>query len=358
MSFKSTLVAHCAAIAAALGPMSLAMAQDQGQVVVASWGGTYQDALRQAIIKPFEKATGIKVIEATGPSMPKMRTMVNTGMPEWDVVDMEPADFHQMAAEGMLQKLDYTAMDRSVFANFEKDAVLPNGVGNFVYATVITFNTKQYTQGNGPKSWADVWDVRRFPGPRIFDAGNRIPAPEEAVLADGVTADKLYPLDLKRAYASFSRIKPSVVKWATASAMQPEALISGEAVIGSASLGRIQAAKEQGAPVDYVWNQAVTGFDYWAVLKGSRNVKNAQKFIEFASRPESQAAFVKLQVLGPLNKKALDLIPEARVKLLPTYPENMAKTIPVNASWWINKDASGKSHLESNNALWNEWMLQ
>lgn len=67
---------------------------------------------------------------------------------------------------------------------------------------------------------------------------------------------------------------------------------------------------------------------------------------------------MKLQVLGPLNRKAFNLIPESRAKLLPTYPENFAKAIALNPAWWAKKDASGKSNLEINNALWNAWVLQ
>lgn len=358
MHLTRTLIGLSALVAAGLSAPSPSAAQDKGQVVVASYGGSYQDALREAIFKPFEKATGIKVIEATGPTLAKMHAMISTGNPEWDVVDLLRGDYLQLSAEGMLQPLDYSAMDQAVFASFPKGTVEPLGVGTFMYGKVIAFNTKKYTQANGPKSWADVWDVKKFPGPRILDAGNaNVPPVEAALLADGVAPDKLYPLDFKRAYAALSRIKPNVVKWTTSAAMQTEALVSGEAVIGPATLGRIQQAKEQGAPVDYVWNQALVDFGYWGILKGAKNVKNAQKLIEFASRAESQAAFVTLQVLGPLNKKAFDLIPESRAKLLPTYPENLAKVIEVNQAWWAQKDPSGKSNLEINNALWNAWAL-
>ncbi|WP_347341794.1 ABC transporter substrate-binding protein [Bradyrhizobium uaiense] len=298
-------------------------------------------------------------MEAVGPALPKMRAMVDSRSPEWDVVDAAPGDFLVLSSDGMLQQLDYSAMDRSVFADFPQDAVQPFGVGMAVYAVVIAFNAKKYTQANGPKSWADVWDVNKFPGPRILSAPSAsVPPIEAALLADGVPPERLYPLDFKRAYAALSRIKPSVVKWATTAAMSPEAYISGEAVIGSGPHGRIQLAKEQGAPVDYAWDQALTGYTYWAILKGAKNVNNAQKFIEFASRPESQAALAKLFIIGPLNKKAFDLIPADRAKLLPTYPENRAKTISIDPAWWSKKDASGRSNVEINNALWNSWSLQ
>lgn len=358
MELKRALFAVCATITSALLSVAPSLAES-GQVVVATGGGSYLDALRESTFKPFEKATGIKVIETVGPTLPKIRAMVDAGNPEWDVVELAPADYQVLVSHGMLQQIDYTAMDQTVFADFPKETIESFGVGTVVFAKVIAFNTKKYTQANAPKSWADVWDTKKFPGPRILDAGNGvIPPIEFALLADGVSPEHLYPLDFKRAYASLSRIKPSVVKWATTSAMEPEALISGEAVIGAAPNARIQLAKEQGAPVDYVWNEALTGYSSYGILKGSKNVKNALKYIEFASRPEIQAALATRFLAGPLNKKAVELIPVDRAKLLPSYPENKAKTVASNPAWWAEKDTSGKSNVEINDLLWNTWITQ
>ncbi|MGL3104564.1 extracellular solute-binding protein [Bradyrhizobium sp. BR 1432] len=250
-------------------------------------------------------------------------------------------------------------MDQSVFTGFPKGAVQATGVGTVLYAKVIAFNTKKYTREIGPRSWADVWDVAKFPGPRIIDAGNYvIPPIEYVLLAYGVAPENLYPLDFERAYAAFSRIKPNVFKWATSAALETEALVSGEGVIGPAQQGRIEQAKQQGAPVDYVWNQALIEHSYCGILRGAKNVENAQKFIEFASRADSQAAYAKLFVIGPLNKKAFDLIPLDRAKVLPTYLENVAKAIWRNAAWWAKKDASGRTNQAINSALWNAWSLQ
>ena len=334
-------------------------ASDQGQVCVSTAGGAWQDAMRQAIFKPFEKATGIKVVEAVQQPLSKVRAMVATGNPECDVLELVAPDFLQLSKEGLLAKIDYDSIDKKIIADFPGSAVTPYGVGTFVYATVIAFNTHHYTRANGPKSWVDVWDVKKFPGPRIVHAGNFVVAPiEAALLADGVQPNNLYPVDFKRAYSSLTRIKSNVVKWSTTGAMAPEALISGEAFIGTAALGRIQQAKEQGAPVDFVWDQALFINGYWGIVKGAKNYKNALKFIEFASQPKSQADFVKLQIAGPLNKHAFDFVSQDRAKLLPTYPANMAQAINSNSWWWAETDASGKSNLDKNNAMWSAWILQ
>jgi hypothetical protein len=48
------------------------------------------------------------------------------------------------------------------------------------------------------ESWADVWNVEGFPGRRV-SRKHPIDSMEQALLADGVAPDKLYPLDADRA---------------------------------------------------------------------------------------------------------------------------------------------------------------
>ncbi|RVD48303.1 ABC transporter substrate-binding protein, partial [Mesorhizobium sp. M2D.F.Ca.ET.140.01.1.1] len=59
------------------------------------------------------------------------------------------------------------------------------------------------------------WDVSKYPGVRTLSSGVYGEAGpwEEALLADGVPADALYPLDIDRAFASLDKIKPHIRKW-------------------------------------------------------------------------------------------------------------------------------------------------
>ena len=49
-----------------------------GVVRVCSYGGAFQDAQRKAYFEPFERLSGIKVIEAQGPDPAKIKAMVDT----------------------------------------------------------------------------------------------------------------------------------------------------------------------------------------------------------------------------------------------------------------------------------------
>ena len=62
--------------------------------MVCSWGGSFMDAQREAMFRPFEKATGVKVVEATSPRVrqdPDHGSELAT--PEWDVVLVVPSEY-------------------------------------------------------------------------------------------------------------------------------------------------------------------------------------------------------------------------------------------------------------------------
>src|SRR4051812_19573098 len=64
-----------------------AHAQNRGQVVVCSWGGAYQKALREAFFDPFEKESGIKVIDTSAPVVAQVKAQVQSKNTEWDVIE-------------------------------------------------------------------------------------------------------------------------------------------------------------------------------------------------------------------------------------------------------------------------------
>ena len=225
-------------------------------------------------------------------------------------------------------------------------------MGSHYWSAVIVYNTKVFAK-NPPKSWKDVWDVKNFPGPRMLKGcGSGInPHLEAALFADGVTADKIYPIDIERAFKSYDRIKAHVVKWWTSGAVPPQMLVDNEAVVGDSFNTRVEVIKKAGAPVAIEWNQGVYSLDYWFIPRGSKKMKNALKFIEFTLRPDRQAEFVTMVPVGASNPETYKLIPPERARDLPSYPENIKRMVRWDFNWWAeNRDKVIEK--------WNTWMLQ
>ena len=355
---RSVLGGMTGSVAAAAVIRSSA-AQGKGQVVFAGYGGRLQDIWRETQFIPFEKATGIKVVDTTGISLAKVRAMVKTGNVEWDVFTSVPSEALVLAQEGMLEEIDYSRFSKDVIDGSPADTRFKHGIGSFWTSQCIAFNTRTYAPGGRPrpKNWRDVWDVANFPGKRMFPAGDYVVNPiEPALLADGVPRDKLYPLDLTRAYASLTKIRPHVVRWVRSSGAIPQAIVDGEADIGFMNGARAAELKDQGAPIDHIWDEGMINNAYMNIPKGAKNYDNALRFLDFIfSGPILAASTRGTITAGPVNNNALNFLSQAEKEKLNSYPPTFAKQVRLQQAWWAEVDGSGVSNLDRNAKMWNAW---
>lgn len=316
-----------------------------GNLVVASLGGSYQDAQSKAFMQPFAQQTGVKVTETAAEGVAKLKAMVESGNVEWDVVDLGPQEVQLATQENLLEPIDWTVIPKDEFID---GSITDTGVGTIYSTGVLTWNTKAIKEA--PKDFADFWNLQKFPGKRALAAYGPDYNLESALLADGVPIDKLYPLDVARAFKKLDEIKAHTIFFDTnEQAMQ--LLTSGEAVMGTAPNGRVYNAIKAGQPINYTWNQGGLFLDYWAVPKGAKNKGNAMKFIAFASDAKNQAEMAKLIPYGGTNKNATVGLDEATLKNLPTAPGVFEQQYVPDAKWWAE-------NIKAVTERWQAWLLQ
>jgi putative spermidine/putrescine transport system substrate-binding protein len=124
-----------------------AIVHAQKTLVVCGWGGTTTSAQREVYIRPFEKDTGIKVIEATPTNYPKLKAMVDSGNVEWDVVDTADRMIFSGIRENLFEKLDLRAID---VKKIDPRYVIDVGVGHKAWSTLLSYSTRKYASGNNP----------------------------------------------------------------------------------------------------------------------------------------------------------------------------------------------------------------
>jgi putative spermidine/putrescine transport system substrate-binding protein len=307
-------------------------AQADKHIIVTDPGGPYGPAYRKAFYDPFEKATGIRVISAARESQPvaQFSAMVQTRNFIWDVTTLTlSADVLQLEQRGFLEPI---GMNGAQMPGMLAEAVRPDWLGVNVYGTVLAYRKDRYGP-NGPQSMRDMWDVQRFPGRRSLRR-SPVDSLEQALMADGVPRDKLYPLDVDRAFRSLDRIKPHVAVWWSTGAQASQLLQSGEADQIITWSSRAQAAIESGAPVAIVWNDGTYAIEGWGIPKGTPRAEYAKAFVRFCADPARQAVLANTVATGPTNSKAFDFIQPARAALLPTAPDNIRQEINQNAAWW------------------------
>jgi putative spermidine/putrescine transport system substrate-binding protein len=312
----------------------------QGRTLTAAaWGGDYQDAQEKAFFDPFAQATGA-TIQIKRADLGDLKSQVEAENVAWDVVTTPMEDVLDLAHGQYLEPIDYKVVDRT--ALFDEIA-LQYGVGVAYYSTVMTYPAGS---SNAPQDWTDFWDVPALgpdekPEPIAARSLRRSPIGtlEFALLADGVTTDALYPLDVEREFASLDRIRASVIVW-WQEGKEPVQLVSADqAGMASAWNTRIWEL-DLAESVRVQWFGGMLSADSWVVPKGAPNADIAMDFVNFATRAVPSANFGRLVPFGPVNKDALSLLRPDRAAVLPSAPANKAVQFVQNWNYWAdNRDA-------------------
>lgn len=313
-------------------------------LTITTAGGDYGTAMKQAMWAPAAAQLGFTVTEETqSDSFAALKMQVTAGAVTTDVIHLGSPEGAQAATQGLLEPLDYAIIDQKALpAGAESNYCYPFSS----YGTVMAWNTKTFG-AKAPKTWAEFWDVKAFPGTRALRA-NAQDLIEIALLSQGVAPADVYtvlgtPEGLKRAIARLEELKPHVAVWWTSGAQSAQLLKDGEADLVVTWNGRAQSVKADGGAVDYSFKGSVIGTDCLAVPKGSAHKDAAMKLIAAMTKPELEAKLTDSIAYGPVNQKAYEggLIPADRLKLLATAPGNVETSVFSKADWWVkNGDAA------------------
>ena len=329
MKTKTILTLSAAIIATS------ALAEDKS-VTIASWGGSYQEAQSKALFEPAAKNTGIEVKQETYGGMSDVRLQVSSGQVTLDIVASGSGSAARAAAEGLLEPLDYDIINVSTFY---PTLYSEHCVGGDVFSTVYAWNTDTYGE-DGPQSWADFWDIEKFPGKRAY-RGKVSGALEPALLADGVAPEEVYEVlgseeGIERALDKIRELRPHIDVFWTSGAQHAQLMKDGEVDMTTGWNGRFDNAAKDGANVKYSFNQALLDYDCFAIPKGAPNKDTAMAFLAEISKAEYQDDLPKYITYGPTNKVAYEtgVIDAATAAELPSSPENAALQLPVSLAWY------------------------
>jgi putative spermidine/putrescine transport system substrate-binding protein len=270
----------------------------------------------------------------------RIRLMVQSGKVTWDVMDRNLHTALELGPEGMLEKIDYSIVDRG---KVRPEHAVDWGVGNYLYAQVLTYNTKKWG-GRLPASWKDVWDFKAFPGKRAF---RREPdgTLEAGLLADGVPRDKLYPIDMPHALDMQKRMKEHAIYYDTIATGQ-NAFRDGEVQLGLLLNTRAWPLKNDTKGVcDYTWNEGIVWGACWMVPKGATGGKAIWEFIASTQDPAGQAELLKTNGYGPVNPAASALLTDDLKAINPGDPANYAKMIPGGIEWYSKNATQARQQL-------------
>lgn len=321
---------------------------ENGEVVISHWGGTTSEAYRQCYFNDFEKDTGIKVVEVLATNnKSQLQAMVDTNSVDVDIMQgslLEINYFRDREAETgvkYIADLDFDILPAEFVSGLARK--FNNAVDAFGYASVLAYSTDAFPGEDHPSSWADFWDVEKYPGKRTMVSGvsGDYPPLEYALLADGVSIDELYDV-LKteegeaRAWNKLEEIKPEILKWWMSGADATQMLIDGEVTVAEGFSGRFLTIADQGAHVAIEYNQGGVNFDVFFIPEGSPNYENANKLLSYMIDPERQAKFATLTNYAPSNQDAMQYLDPEFAANMVTAPENLNKMFEVDNQYWAD----------------------
>ncbi len=312
---------------------------------VNTWGGGYTEVERKAFFEPFTKETGIEIRTVAPVSFSKLKAQVQSNNYEWDVSSITISEVRQALLENLLEPVDYTVLDKNKLAPgvIYKDVC----VASTSLGTGLVYRKDKFPNG-GPQTWADYWDAKKFPQIRGgFDQPYSMLA--FALLADGVPKDKIYPMDLDRAFKKMSEIKPHIKVWWTQGTQSQTLIESGEVDMVPMWNGRAQELIDRGVPLEIMWPGTQVSFTQRFVPKGTPRAKLAWKYIEFTSLAKPMADFARGMNYGPSNPEAFKYLSPTEAAKMPSSEEHLKVGFIQDDEWLAPNLAKMRER-------WTQWI--
>ena len=293
-------------------------AKPQRQVNLAIWG----NYLAPEEQKLFTEKTGIQLNVTNYSSNEELLAKLQAGASGYDVV--VPSDYmiEIMTKMGILEKLDRAQLSNfsEINPDFLGQTYDPKNEVSVPYAWSVTGIAIQRDLFKGTiKTWKDFFENKELSGKisLLDDAREVLGA---ALKSKGLSYNTTNPADLKKAKDVLLDVRKRVKMFRSD---MVESLVNKEVAAGQAySTDANQAWKKTGGKVDFIVPEegSTFGMDNLAIIKGSKNVKEAHELINFMLQPQMDALFVQNIMAGPVLTRTADFLPAEIKKNTTLFP--------------------------------------
>ena len=324
---RRALLAGLAALGAAP-----ALGQAPRSLVMVNWGGIANDGFGRFYGDPFTAANpGVRVTQdSTGPSAGRIRSMVESRRVTWDLCDSSASSSFLLGGMNLLEKTDYSIVDRSKVIG--PGFALEYGAAPYSFSSVLAYDSSKFP--TPPTSWADFWDLRRFPGQRLMRR-DALASLDAATMSMGRAPAEVYPIDTRAALRRVSEIRRNTVYWSSGSESE-QFMRTGEAVMGQIWHTRASVLqRETNGRIKFIWNQGLLQAGIFVAPRGNPGGEMAQRLLaSMLANAEGQVGLLGLLGNGPTNPAAAAQAPAELRANNPTDPENERQQLTLNGEWW------------------------
>lgn len=315
------------------------------ELLVAASGGDWGAILKKAYYDDYKSETGVQITPVPYKGLAELKALVEAkAWGQADVVCMATGEAAMAEAQGLTEPLDYGLIN--------KEDLIPGSYSDTwmmfsVSANTLAWNTDAVPADQAPNNWADFFNPERKVSRSLWKVANG--TYEIALLGAGVPLDKLYPLDLDKAFEVLNAVRDTII-WYEGGAQAQQQLVGGEADLAMLWTNRADMLVTEGKPVKFISSGCIMDGDTFVIPKGHPNKVAAMDFARYMAGPEPQARLSNLNALGPTNLKAAPLIKPEQFAKTPTHPSNLATNRFQDFAWLAE-------HTGELNSSFTKWLL-
>lgn len=250
MNTKHTLALSTAfALCGLFGAATSAFAADT--LVVAGYGSSTEQMMRQKVFPAFEKANDVKIEYVAGNSTDTLAKLIaQKGAQQIDVAMIDDGPMQQAVSLGLCAPIEGLAMDE-----FEPVALFPGNkaIGFGINGTGLMYNKKVFEENGwpAPTSWNDLKDPK-YKGKVVFPPmSNGYGLLATVMLARMGGGGET---DMEPGFAAMlNEVGPNVLAYEPSPAKMTELFQTGGAVLSVWGDARFKSFKDTGFPVEFVY---------------------------------------------------------------------------------------------------------
>lgn len=289
---------------ALLAILSACSAPREQRLVVAGYGGAFEDILRTKVFPQFERAHGIRIDYLAGNSTNTLaRLYAQRSNQQIDVAIIDDGPMYKAIAFGLCQRID----------ELPEGEILPiariagdRAVGIGVVATGIMYNKRAFAERgwDAPTSWEDLKDPK-YRGLLVIPPLNNTYGMHALVhfaRAGGGGESNIQP-----GFETFQRaINPNVLVYEPSPGKMSELFSSGQALISLWGSGRVKLLADTGLPVAFVYPSEGAYALLSAICPTSKPKSHplAQEFVRYMVSAQVQETLAATYGSAPVNQRA------------------------------------------------------
>lgn len=265
----------------------------EGTLYVESWGGSYAEAVKNYIIKPYQEKYGIEVKHSFFGSNSEQLAKLKAGASRIDVSFLSDTPVYRATKGGLLKPINIANVPnyKLLYDKFKKPPYDPGPdvycISYFWGDRALAYNEKKVER---PDSWAALWNPKYKGRVAVYGSGTG-PIYVGALLL-GQNINNI--TDIDAIMAKLEILKPNLLKWWSSGAEATELLATGEVWLTDFWRGRVNNLRKEGYPIGYAQpKEGTPGWvDTMVIPKTAENQRAAEAFMNLAIDPAIHKAFV------------------------------------------------------------------